>query len=247
MIKHQNQLLACLFVGLIFSLPGFSQPASDDTSFYARSRKSVIDFYMTSMGRRIDLYNGSEYIFKSHGVSGHPFFGSDHLINSTIEYDGTTYYDIPLAYDLVQDRVFITDSSMNFNIQLFSERLSSFTIDGHHFVRIVTDSGKSKISGDGFYDLLYDGKIKVLAKRIKMAENGFHLEDPMRFVSYNAYFLMMNNDYLSVDSKKSLLKAFKDQKDLVKKYYRKSGLNFKKNPEQAIVSTTDYYLQTKQP
>jgi hypothetical protein len=197
------------------------------------------------MGKRVYLYNGSEYIFKSHGITGHPFFESDHLINSRIEYDGTSYYNIPLAYDLVQDKVFITDSSMNFNIELFTERLSSFTIDGHHFVRIVTDSGKSKISGDGFYDLLYDGNIKVLAKRIKMAENGFHLEDPMRFVSYNAYFLMMNNDYLSVDSKKSLLKAFKDQKDLVKKYYRKNGLNFKKNPEQAIVSTTDYYLQIK--
>ena len=197
---------------------------------------------MTSMGKRTYLYNGSEYIFNSHGITGHPFFESDHLINSKVEYDGTTYYDIPLAYDLVQDRVFTTDSSMNFNIQLFNERLSSFTMAGHHFVRILPDSGKSKISNAGFYDLLYDGKIKVLAKRIKMAENGFKAEDPMRFVSYTAYFLWKNNDYLEVDSKKSLIKAFKDQKDLIKKYYRKNGLDYKKNPEQAIVSTTDYYL-----
>jgi hypothetical protein len=244
-MKQQNQLLACLFFGLTLSSTGFSQTPSDDSSSFVLSRKSVIDFYMTSMGKRTYLYNGSEYIFNSHGINGHPFFESDHLINSRIEYDGTTYYDIPLAYDLVQDRVFITDSSINFNIQLFNERVSSFMMAGHQFVRIQADSGKSKISNAGFYDLLYDGKIKVLAKRTKVAENGFKLEDPMRFVSYNAYYLWMDNNYIEVDSKSSLVKAFKDQKDLIRKYYRKNGLDFKKNPEQAIVSTTDYYLKIK--
>jgi hypothetical protein len=244
-MKQLHQLLACLFFGLTLSTTGFSQGASDDTSFYAQSRKSAIDFYMTSMGKRTYLYNGSEYIFNSHGFNGHPFFETDRLINSRIEYDGTTYFDIPLAYDLVQDRVFTTDSSMNFNIQLFNERVSSFTMAGHHFVRIYADSGKSKISTAGFYELLYDGKIRVLAKRIKMAENGFKLEDPMRFVSYNTYFLWMDNEYLLVDSKRSLINAFKDQKDLIKKFYHKNDLDFKKNPERAIISTTDYYLQIK--
>ena len=244
-MKHQNQLLACLFFGLISSTPCSSQPASGDSSISAQSKRNVIAFYMKSMGKRISLYNGSEYIFNSHGITGHPFFESDHLINSRLEYDGTTYYDIPLAYDLVQDRVFTTDSSMNFNIQLFNERLSSFFMAGHHFVKIQPDSGKFSIRGEGFYDLLYDGSIRVLAKRIKMAENGFHLEDPRRYVSYNEYLLNKNGSYVRVDSKKTLLKVFNDQKDLVKKFYRKNGLDFKKNPEQAIISTTDYYLEIK--
>ena len=244
-MKQHNRLLSCFFFGLTLSIPCFAQPASDDSTAYAQSRRNLIDFYMTSMGKRIYLYNGSEYIFNSHGITGHPFFESDHLINSRIEYDGTLYYDIPLAYDLVQDRVFTTDTSMNFNIQLFNERVSSFTMAGHHFIRIHSDSGQSMSSTEGFYDLLYDGRIRVLTKRIKMAEPGFKSEDPFHFVSYNEYYLWKNYDYLRIDSKKSLFKAFGDRKDLIKKFYHKNNLDFKKMPEQTLVKTTDYYLQLK--
>jgi hypothetical protein len=244
-MKQQNRLLSCLLLGLTFSITGFSQLASEDSSAYAQSRRNLIDFYMTSMGKRVNLYNGSEYIFTSHGIIGHPFFESDHLINASLEYDGTTFFDVPLAYDIVQDRVFTTDSSMNFNIQLFNERLHSFTMAGHQFVRIPADSSKSRPSADGFYELLYDGRIKVLAKRTKMAEPGFKSEDPFRYVSYDAYFILKNNDYLRIESKKSLLKAFNDQKDLVRKFYKKNSLDFKHKPEQALVKTTDYYLQIK--
>lgn len=243
--KQLYHALACLCFGLLYAFQAKAQAANTDSTYNDQSVRSAIDYYMTGMGKRMNLYSGSEYIFHSNGISGHPFFESDHLIRSEIEYDGIVYYGIPLSYDLVQDRIFTTDSSMNFNIQLFNDRVTYFFMSGHHFVRVMQDSGKSSITGSGFYDLLYEGKIDVYAKRTKAAERGFKNEDPMRFVSYTDYFVMKNGELIKVDSKGSLFGAFRDQKDLVKKYYRKTDLNFKKDPENAIVKTTAYYAQLK--
>jgi hypothetical protein len=244
-MKQLYYLLACLCFGLDFSYQCPAQPVIPDSGLYRQSVKYAIDFYMTGMGKRSYLYNGSEYIFNNHGINGHPFFGSDQLIRSEIEYDGTLYNDVPLSYDLVQDKIFTTDSSMNFNIRLFNERVSYFSMMGHTFVWLAQDSGKASAVAPGFYDLLYNSKIKVLAKRTKQAEQGFKSEDPVRFVAYNEYFIWMNENYLKVESKKSLISAFPDKKDLVKKYYRKNDLDFKKDPENAIVRTTAYYSQLK--
>ena len=243
--KQLYHALGCLCFGLLSSFHSIAQAADGDSTYHNQSVRNAIDYYMTSMGKRTNLYNGSEYIFYSNGISGHPFFESDHLIRCEIEYDGTVYYDVPLAYDLVQDRIFTTDSSMNFNIQLFNERVRYFQMSGHLFVRVVQNSGKSVISASGFYDLLYEGKINVYAKRTKAAERGFKNEDPMKFVSYTDYFIWKNGEFIKVDSKGSLFSAFRDQKDMIKKYYRKSDLNFKKDPENAIVKTTAYYAQLK--
>ncbi len=243
--KQLCHVLACLCFGLLSAFQAKPQAGNTDSTQYDQSVRTAIDYYMSSMGKRMNLYSGSEYIFHSHGISGHPFFESNHLIRSEIEYDGTVYYGIPLSYDIVQDRIFTTDSSMNFNIQLYNERVTYFLMSGHHFVRVMQYSDKSSIVGAGFYDLLYEGRINVYAKRTKAAERGFKNEDSMRYVSYTDYFVMKNGEFIKVDSKGSLFGAFRDQKDLVKKYYRKTDLNFKKDPENAIVKTTAYYAQLK--
>lgn len=243
--KQLYYALACLCFGLLSTIHAMAQAGNTDSTFPDQSIRTAIDHYMTSMGKRTNLYNGSEYIFQSNGISGHPFFESNHLLKSEIEYDGTVYYGIPLAYDIVQDRIFTTDSSMNFNIQLYNERVTYFLMSGHHFVRVMMDSGRSSITRAGFYDLLYEGRINVYAKRTKAAERGFKNEDSMRFVSYTDYFIMENGEFIKIDSKGSLFAAFRDQKDLVKKYYRKTDLNFKKDPANAIVKTTAYYAQLK--
>src|SRR5690349_12508201 len=51
------------------------------------------------------LYNGAEYIPSLMQGSGHEFFISDKLQEETISFNGISYDNIPLAYDLYRDQV----------------------------------------------------------------------------------------------------------------------------------------------
>jgi hypothetical protein len=240
--------LVCFF-SCLFLFQGIkAQNYLTDSAFYSQSVNNAVLFYVNSLGKNTHLFNGSEYIFNSHGITGHPFFGADQPVKGNIFYDGTLYPNVSIAYDLSRDEVFINNNpGQDFNLKLITERVRYFSILNHVFVRINQDDNlKGYSPATGFYDLSYNnGKITVLAKRKKQIEQAFKAEDSLKFIQYNEYLVKKNNAYYPVDSKGSLIDVFRDQKDKVKKYFRKSDLNFKKDPENAIVKTAEYYAQLK--
>jgi len=242
-MKQHFTCLVCLLYAFSFQVNAQSNAA--DSAFYSQSVQQAVGLYMKVLGESSNLYNGAEYIYSSHGVKGHPFFATNQLQKGTVEYNGTKYPDVPMLYDLVQDKLFITDTAMNFNIQLNSERIRYFVLNGHTFMSLQADSINMPSTGPGFYDLIYDGKLKVLVKRTKRVERAFKAEDSVHYVQYSDFFIRKNNVYSQVDGKKSLFSLFKDEKDKVRKYFRKNKLNFRKDPENAIILTTDYYAQLK--
>ena len=237
--------LICFLSGLFLFQRINAQTYLTDSAFYNQTVNNTVFFYINSLGKTTHLFNGSEYIFNNHGVANHPFFGASQPVKGTIFYDGTLYPDVSISYDLSRDEVFINNNpGQDFNLKLITERIKYFSILNHVFVRINQDNNtKGYAPVAGFYDLLYNGKITVLAKRKKQIEQAFKAEDSLRFVQYDEYLVKKNNIYYSVDSKSSLLNVFHDQKDKMKKYYRKSDLNFKKDPENTIVKTAEYYAQ----
>jgi hypothetical protein len=216
-----------------------------DSAYYSQSLNNAISLYTNILGKTTHLFNGSEYIFNNHGVSGHAFFGESEPTKGEVFYDGTLYPNVSLAYDLSRDEVLVNNNpGQDFNLKLITERVKYFSVLNHVFVRIVPDNTlKGYIPTEGFYDLLYNGKVTVLAKRRKQIEQGFKAEESLHFVQYNEYFIKKDNVYYPIDGKGSLLNVFHDQKDKMKKFYRKSDLNYKKNPENAIVRTAEYYAQ----
>jgi len=237
--------LVCFFLSLLLFQRINAQNYLTDSAFYSQSVSNAVFFYMNSLGKTTHLFNGSEYIFNNHGVTGHPFFAAGQPVKGNIFYDGTLYPNVSISYDLSRDEVFINNNpGQDFNLKLITERIGYFSILNHVFIRIAQDNNiKGYSPSTGFYDLLYNGKIIVLAKRRKQIEQAFKAEDSLKFVQYNEYLIKKNNIYYTVDSKRSLMNVFQDQKDKVKKYFRKSNLDFKKNPENAIVKTAEYYGQ----
>lgn len=239
--------LVCFFLGLFLSARIHAQTYLTDSAYYSQSVNNAIGFYTNSLGKTTHLYNGSEYIFNNHGVVGHAFFGAPQPVKGNIFYDGTLYPNVSISYDLVRDEVLVNNNpGQDFNLKLVTERVGYFSILGHVFVRINPDNNvKGYAPPPGFYDLLYNEKVMVMVKRRKQIEQAFKAEDSLRFIQYNEYLIKKDNAYYTVDSKSSLLNVFHDQKDKMKKYYRKSDLNYKKDPEKTIVHTAEYYAQLK--
>ena len=237
--------LICLFYSLVFSHVCIGQSYLSDSAFYRQAVDHAVGLYVSSLGENSHLYNGSEYIFSSHGIKGSPFFVSDQPLIGSIIYDGTEYNNVRLSYDLVQDRVFITDKGMGFNIQLINEKTASFTLDGHRFIHIHADSSNGLSFGDGFYELLYAGRSTAIAKRKKQVDEGFKAEDSLKYNTYNFFYARKDESYVRVENKNNLIDLFADQKDKIKKFYRKNNRLFKKNLEEATIRTCEYYDQLK--
>lgn len=184
------------------------------------------------------LYNGSEYTAFYRGMRGHSFLISDTLISGDIFYDGALYKNIPLGYNIADNQVYIRNTVQGFNIRLLNEKISWFIISGRKFINLGSSLDNTHA---GFYELLYDGHIKVYAFREKKIKRPASAEDPMYFRQYDDYFIAIKNRLQQVSNLASALSALPGKDEEIKKIVRSQRLNFKKEPGNAIVAVARYY------
>lgn len=243
-LKRRVLFLVWINGFLLLSQEINAQGFSTDSILLKRSLDSNIHFYLASMGTTSHLYNGNEYIYTNHGIQGTPFFGSNQPVNGQIFYDGTLYPEASLSYDLSADEVFINSPGQDFSLRLITSKIRYFTILNHTFILFENDgTTHGDVPGYGFYDVLHSGKLTVLAKRIKRVLQAFKTEDAPSFQQYDTYIIRKNNTFFNIESKRQLLDLFDDQKEIMKKFFKKNGFNFKKDRELAIVKMAEYYDQ----
>ena len=203
----------------------------------------MIDVYYQALGEQSPLYNGSEYIeYTFTFEEGHPFFGSASWVMGNINFDGLTFHEVPMAYDIIKDQVVIKDFRKAFNIVLPSNKIEQFTISGHTFIRLLHDS--SNQIKTGFYDQLYNGKIGLFVKREKKIFEKY-LDLHTNNVAYerNTYYIKKEGIYYIIKNKRTLLNVLKNKKEQIQKYLRKNGLRFKNNTEKTMIMAVQYYDQ----
>lgn len=233
--------LSYIFILSVHSV--HAQTTVSDSVFIQQMRDSAISLYSKALGQNTLLFNGREYAASYSRSVGHRYFASEHPQKGYILYSNTLYPHSAISYDLTTDEVFIRTSE-NRSIKLLSEKITYFSLGDDVFVRVVQQPDKKSGPPTGFYEVLYNGDITVLAKRRKQLEPAFNLEDPYRFVQYDRYFTKMKDTYREIDSEGSLIGLFSNKAE-ARKYMRSQGLSFKKNREDAIVRVAAYHDQTK--
>ena len=194
--------LSCLLT--LYSFPAFSQePATADSR----------------------LYNGIEYIRNGTPAKGFAFFDMDSLQLGTVCYNGLLFHDIPMEYDLVEDKLVIPYFHNAFFISLISEKLSYFYIGNQRFRYIGTDKNTASLPSPGFYQELYrKGSTAALARREKKLVFPSNHEDQARYTQQNTYFLLLDGLYYPISGEKDLLDATKDKKDALRQFIRKNKI-----------------------
>ena len=229
---------------LILSLLGITQPCyaqqiSADTAFLAVSHKKSIALYAASIQHQSRLYNGSDYNIYLPKNEEHPYFRMDDWVYGSIVYWDELYENVPLLYDVSVDQL-ITEHNRGNAIKLIAEKIQSFTILEHTFVRLSSDD-KNKIS-EGFYDRLYDGDLKVYAKYSKNFRETIETTEVIpHYDEATRYYLVKEGIFNVVKTKGSVLQIFRDHKQDVKNFLRKNRIRFKDNREKAIVRITEFY------
>lgn len=118
------------------------------------------------------VFNGTEYFERFKGINErHQFFKTSSFSNGSIVFNGQLYFNIPLKYDVFDEKLLIKDpNTLNAPvIELDKNKISAFTINSHKFIHIFHNE-KSEVSG--FFEILLEKEMLSLYKR--------HLKEKIR-------------------------------------------------------------------
>lgn len=233
-------LASYLFFYLILSRPCEAQSPPVDSN----ALKSAILTYTHSNAAETRLYNGILYPGYDRQAQGHPFFLSDGFITGSIDYDGILYPELPLSYDLEKDILIIPNKQRNTTIQLLTEKLSGFVVNGHNFIYLTPDSGAVNPPAPGFYEVLYKGSTTAIVHHRKLLKAGVHTEDPSKYIQYDDWYLEQHGHYQAIHNNSSMISAFRKQNRPLKEYLKKNRLDFRRAPAAAIAGAAEFYSRS---
>ncbi len=229
-------LVALFFVIFGFISTSIGQELASTTPVVRSSGVAAsLALYDSATVESQHLYNGKQYyIYDSREVE-HQFFLTEDWTMGSVFYDGQQFEQVPLLYDIVRDQLVARYRHGFGNVTLQNRKIRSFTLAGHDFMRVEADTGRMEGLRTGFYDQLYNGKTKVLARRRKerlqqLSETKITVEFPVK----DQFYLYKNGEYQPVHSRRSVLVLLPEQKRLLKKELRKQNMSFRQNREEAI-------------
>ena len=236
-------LLFCLIV------PGsvWAQPTGTPDSLppgIAPAYDTALSIYHAYLAPETGLYRGIEYAsYDVHLREGHPYFGERRRRPGTVVYDSVLYDHVQLLYDEVKDIVIVYDVPNIFKVNLFPELIGRFTIEDHRFVRL-SDSLNPTQPRNGFYEVLYQGRITLLKKEKKTVQEDLNSSTVAEYYIEGAdtsYYLKKGNVYYPVHNTKTLLRAMKDRSREVKQFIRSNGLSLRRDRENTLLKVSAWY------
>lgn len=206
----------------------------------------AVSYYYKFTDQRSRLYNGKEFIPYDPRLEGHPYFGDGEMHRGYVFYDGLRFDSVNILYDIVKDELIIQHFDVFFKIVLIASKVKEFKVQDHHYIRLVKDSLNLLPVATGYYDLLSNGKTKLLVKRTKRIDETVTDRINQKIVAKDFYYVIKDDVYYPVKSYKSLLAIFKDRSKEIRSDLRRNKIKFRKNREAAITRAVKFYDSPKQ-
>jgi hypothetical protein len=228
------RLLIFILFNLSIHLSGYSQYLAD----------SVPGAYRNLIPLDLEVYSGGYYVDPPPKIAGDPYFLKKGFQTGSITINGLTYHGVPLMYNIFSDDLITFHSQHGRRILIYPLKIESFEFGeeiGRKFIR-VEDVPYDLVVKNGFFELLEDGKVQLLAKQIKInnrkVEDGKYLG---RYVERTFFYLYDGENLPQVRRKKDVFDFLELDKKTLKKTLRKNGLNFKSNKRGYLGFVVDYY------
>jgi hypothetical protein len=189
-----------------------------------------------SIGQELHIYNGSEYTAFYRGMRNHPFLISDSLQPGEVFYDGELYKNLMLGYNTADNQLYFRYVKPGYNIRLLNEKITYFIIAGRRFDNLSTNAELNQ----PFYELLYNGHIKVYATHQKFIRHPLKAEDPLFFLPKETYYIYYKGKMNEVNSVSSALATLPDKENITRRWVKSQKLNFKKQPARSLVTLAEY-------
>ena len=202
--------------------------------------------YLKLMGENASLFNGAEYVSPRQQIDGFPFYGQENQFKGTLYFSGVWYFNLPIHLDLVNDKMLMWSFDGSRLLMLNSDKIERVKLGETQFVNASLISNSSTSAKTGFYQLVYDGKIKVLSKRQKVVVQKSSSDRSYAFYKeFIKYYIVVDGKWSEIGSKNSVLNLLSDKRDALKVYISKEKLNFNKSTDLFLEKVVRYYETTK--
>ncbi|GGI50990.1 hypothetical protein GCM10011425_22020 [Mucilaginibacter galii] len=212
---------------------------------FTQKVRYAVDYYNRNISEQSEIYNGTEYNFLPRATKGSPYLEDRfEFTNANIKYNDTWYNDVSILYDAFKDVLVATQPVNQAQYILHKEYLAEFYLFGHHFVHLNAMSSDNASINDGYYDQLYAGKTVVICKYSKIKTETVTAQGiEVVFDDKQSFFIKKGATIYSVNSKGSVLNAFKDKKKELNTYLSRNNIDYKNNKGLAIARLAAYYDQ----
>ena len=226
---------------VMLASPAFPQ-AGMDTAFISVAIKNSQSLYQKAIGAQARLFNGSKYLAPEHTIEQHPFLSSEDWLTGSVFYDGEYFQNVPLMYDLTSGQLITEHLTSGQAIQLVWDKLDYFSIGDRYFEKIDATATGNTLPETEFYEILYSGKTRLVAKREKILREEIRATVIERsFEEKNRYFFFKNGTFFPVKSKASILKLMADKKTEMKRFLKQQRLPFAQNREKLLIRLAEHY------
>ena len=180
-----------------------------------------VTLYEKKLAGSQQLYNGTEYKMHRSRNGEHPFFLSDKYIVGTLNYDGVRYPSVPMYFDIAKGQL-VTPYYYDGTWMVFiSELITGFELQGHQF-QYVRETIEN-LSTPGFFEVLYDGKLKLYLRHAKVFQEIIEGSDIYaEFRESREYFLIHGGKAVRWSEGERIPALLKDKQAELRAYLRKN-------------------------
>lgn len=227
----------------LLSHPVYSQLSPADSVALHQAITMAKQKYISAIDANAHVFNGPEYVspVKDKKEIGDPFYLDYDWQQGNVHYEGQLYEHIPLRYDIFQDKLLVEYSQGYESIQLDSKKIKHFEINGHFFVWLSSTTNQLDIN-DGFYDLLFNGNVDVYAKRFKSLKEIMDVNImKVEYIEKRKLYVNKDERFYLITKKRDIWNVFGEHKTSLKKIISREKINFRSNPESALVAIGKHY------
>jgi hypothetical protein len=200
---------------------------SSGTNLYGQtnSETSLYNWFDNTVGKEnLGAHNGSLHInpYRTVDKNNHCYIYEE-FNKGDISYDGQSYYDVNLKYDVYKDALIIKphETSDYMSVNLIQEKTDSFSINGKNFVNLSHSKSALPEFIKGYYEEIPIGnKIIFYIKHHK--DRREIIKDVTvynEFEEKNEFFLNYENTFYKVNTKKEIVKIFPKYKNKIDDFY----------------------------
>ena len=120
---------------MVCSIEVFSQ-LLPDSIILQKAKANARFFYERTMEGSGHLYNGSEYKEYQPMSDEHPYFLMDDWVLGEVTYEGETFSNVPLLFDIQRGKLIVLNYSNGNKLQLVNALVDAFTLEGHRFINL---------------------------------------------------------------------------------------------------------------
>lgn len=225
MKKLQKELLFIILFGLLLNT----------SQIFGQNNNEILTYnwFDKNFGKEsLDFNNGNGHLNFDQTINDHHrYYKTDEFKNGNIIYEGQSYFNLDLKYDLFNDQLVIRPyiESPYIQINLLKEKVDFFKIGNQKFVNLKLLPHSLKT---GYYEETVTGNNSILYIKYYKEKRDI-IKDDHFLISYkqNSDFLLLkDNTFILINDKKEIIKLYPEQKRKIQNFFSTNKDLKKDNP-----------------